>query len=441
VEARLRPGWTVVEATTLAEGEREALQQPTLDNLVHYARFPTATTQVFMVKVYRGGDLVGLSPVIRLVKHRATDLLRPDARRWMAPILGAFSRMTTYMVDTAFLAYPWISPYLCPDSEDLPAVRDAVVAHLKGKSDADTVILTEPRSDPAWARRNGFDVISVLPFVQVDLSGASTMDAYVAGLGKKRRKNLRVARSAFEKGGGRIELHEPPLAPGLLDSLHECIRRSATYNDLCVPYVDLYNDPRAFRDQSQHALVARVDGRVCGFFGFLPGAGALHHCHGGFDHERSEEVMAYPNLINAAIEHGIARRVRWLTLGPLNNETKRRAGTHLMPMMSGLWCRGALSRLVTRKLLLERLQVYRGPPDASEEGPAGNAVEKGDGGTDGEGRGAPASVTGGTRRTQSREVGRERAPHSCLGPRQLKVAEKARAPPTVVQVGGFVPVS
>jgi hypothetical protein len=385
--------FAISDSAALAAGEREALRSPTLDNLVHYARFSTDRTQVFLVKVYRGGEFIGLSPVIRLVKHRGTQLLRPEARRWMDPFLGPFSRKTTYMVDTAFLGYPYVPPYFCPDSTNIPAVRAAVVAHLKAKRDAETIILAEPRSDPSWARQNGFDVISVLPFVQVDLSGASTMAEYVARMGKKRRRNLRVARSALEERAGRIELHEPPLEPELLDAMYECIQRSAAHNDLCVPYADLYNDPRAFREQPQHVLAARVDGRVCGFFGFLRGADTLHQCHGGFDHERSEKVMAYHNLINAAIEHGISRRVRWLTLGPLNNETKRRAGTHLMPMMSSLWCRGPVSRLVTRKLFLQKLQVYRGPPDAPDDGAGSGPIGEGPGSaSDEEGRGVHAAA-------------------------------------------------
>jgi hypothetical protein len=45
-----------------------------------------------------------------------------------------------------------------------------------------------------------------------------------------------------------------------------------------------------------------------------------------------------------------------------------------MPMMSSLWCRGPVSRLVTRKLFLQNLQVYRGLPDAPEDGAGSGRV-------------------------------------------------------------------
>lgn len=51
-------------------------------------------------------------------------------------------------------------------------------------------------------------------------------------------------------------------------------------------------------------------------------------------------------------------------MGPLNNETKRRAGTHLMPMTTSLWCRDAMFRFLMRKFFLENFQVYVGDADA-----------------------------------------------------------------------------
>jgi hypothetical protein len=37
-------------------------------------------------------------------------------------------------------------------------------------------------------------------------------------------------------------------------------------------------------------------------------------------------IKAYPNLIHAALEYAIESGYREVTLGPLNNEAKRRAG-------------------------------------------------------------------------------------------------------------------
>ena len=101
-------------------------------------------------------------------------------------------------------------------------------------------------------------------------------------------------------------------------------------------------------------------GRLVGFFSFIPNDPALQQCHGGFDYEGSHQVRAYANLINAAVEHAITGGFQRVTLGPLNNETKRRAGTHLMPVMVSLWCRSRLSRLLLRRFFLRNFQVYTG---------------------------------------------------------------------------------
>ena len=84
-------------------------------------------------------------------------------------------------------------------------------------------------------------------------------------------------------------------------------------------------------------------------------------CHGGLDYGRSLEACAYHNLIHAGIEMALARGCRLLSMGPLNNETKRRAGTTLKPIVANLWNRLPGDRLVGHKFFVPNLQVYGGP--------------------------------------------------------------------------------
>lgn len=352
---------TIRDEAALTSHERAVLgHRPTLANFEHYARHSTTRTQLFFAKVYRGNDFLGLAPVTKLIAYQTTELLHPSRRKWLAPLLGPLARKTTYMIDSAFLAFEYRSLFFCPSNGDEDIVRTAISGHLKRKTDADTIWIAEPARGTSWADEHGYDSFSALPTVQVDLAGRRTLDSYLDALSRKRRRNLRVDHRVFDNAGGALAYYAPPVPPAVLEELHLCLVQSAARSDLTVPYGDLLNDRDAFLSQAQHVLVAAAGGRIAGFFSFIPDGAALLQCHGGFDDERARQVHAYANLINAAIEHAIARGFERVTMGPLNNETKRRAGTHLLPVMVSLWCRDTVARLLMRTFFLRSFQVYTG---------------------------------------------------------------------------------
>jgi hypothetical protein len=344
----------------LSAEECKRFASPALKHHALYARHSTERTQAFMAKVYRSGRLLGLAPVIRMARFRATLLLEPEVRRRLDPWMGPFARKTTYLVDTSFMGFQYAQPFLVLDPADFETVRGAVVAHLRASRDAATLMVFEPLGDPSWSRALGAGQFKSLPYVHADLSGCATTDDYLVKLDQKRRKNWRSDRRVFEREGGSFEVHEPPLAPELMRTLHRCLIQSSEKNaELTVPYQDLMLHPGAFAEASQTAVVARVDGQVAGFFAGFRNGDVFQQCHGGFNYAHAHRLKAYPNLINASIEHAISLGCRELTMGPLNNEAKRRAG-RMMPMMASWWSRGALDRFLMRRLLLERMQFHQG---------------------------------------------------------------------------------
>ena len=52
--------------------------------------------------------------------------------------------------------------------------------------------------------------------------------------------------------------------------------------------------------------------------------------------------------------------LRTLTLGPMTNETKKRAGGKFRPIVSSLWNRMPGDRFVAQKLFIKNFEVYRG---------------------------------------------------------------------------------
>ncbi len=227
--------------------------------------------------------------------------------------------------------------------------------------------IAEPSDEAAWAAADGFDQFQTLPIVHVELEGCASADDYLATLSKKRRRNLRHERETFANAGATIERHEGPLGDraALVDELVACLRASAQHSALTVPYNDVLIDPRAFAKQRQTVLVARVAGQAVGFMSFLVDGDRLMQCHGGLDYQRSHDVLAYHNLIYAGIELAIERRCRLMSMGPLNNETKRRAAGALRPIVAGLWNRNPLDAFVARKLFIKNFDVYSGEVGAT----------------------------------------------------------------------------
>jgi hypothetical protein len=353
--------------------ERSLFSSPALENFAHYARFSTASTRVGFVKVYRGQALCGLVPLMKLVKRKCTDLLRPAARKWLEPVLGSLSRKTIYMVDTALLGYDYACPFYTVASGDLEFVRAAACAYLKSRPDAQIVWIAEPLADRPRPATDGFDTFSILPTVQVDLTGITSVEAYLERLSRKRRRNYQHDQELFRHNGGTIEFHQGPLEPSLAETLLHCLKCSEARSQFTVPYADVLNNETAFGEQNQHSLVAKVGSRVVGFFSFFRNGDILQQCHGGLDYDLSLKVKAYHNLINAAIEYAIEQGMKRVSMGPMNNETKRRAGTHLLPCIASIWCRKAFDRLITRWLFIKNFQVYTGPVDTKR----GNAVVAG----------------------------------------------------------------
>jgi hypothetical protein len=321
----------------LSAEERRLLFNPALENFAHYARFSTISTRLFFVKVYRGQALCGLAPVMKLVKRKCTDLLRPAARRWLGPVLGTSSRRTIYMVDTALLGYDYACPFCTVDPHDLDFVRTSVCGYLKSRPDAQTVWIAEPLTNASAAAADGFDRFSILPTVQVNLTGIASVEAHLARLSRKRRRNHQHDQELFRRSGGAIELHQSPLEPLLAEAMLHCLRCSAARSQLTVPYADVLNNETAFRQQNQHVLVAKVGDRVVGFFSFFRNRDVLQQCHGGLDYDLSHKTKAYYNLIDAAIRYAIEQGMKRVSMGPLNNETKRRAGTDLLPCTASIW--------------------------------------------------------------------------------------------------------
>ena len=175
------------------------------------------------------------------------------------------------------------------------------------------------------------------------------------------RKNVRQDRQKFNLYGATIDYIEPPLPSVLAEEMYQCLLMSAQHNDLTVPFEDLQNHKHAFFSQDQYSLVARADNRVIGFFSYFPNSGAIQQCHGGFDYDLSLKTKAYHNLMHAAVELTIHNGYDRVALGPLNNETKRRIGTHLMPMTAHLWCREQIVRFISRLLFIKNFQIYQGP--------------------------------------------------------------------------------
>ncbi len=355
------------EANSLSPAERELVGGPMFDNFELYAQHPSPKTKLFFLKVYRDDHLLGVAPVIKLIKHRSTELLVPRLRRWLGPLIGWMSGRTTYMVDSAFMAYDHTSPFHCSDPVYGDAVRTAVSEHLRAKSDAQTVWLMLAESDLAWAQSAGYFTFGVLPMVHVETAGLHSLDEFVDSLPRKRRRSYRRYRQAWETAGATLETSKAPLDVETIDQMHACLENSAASSRVCVPHDDVMIDLGALAQQKQTALIARVGRRVIGFTSYLEDGPLLRQCHGGVDYDHSLRAKAYHNLMYEAIGYAIGHGFERVTFGPNNNETKRRVGRLMIPMAAGLWCRNSRDFRWTRWLFHKNFQVYTGPAEPQSQ--------------------------------------------------------------------------
>lgn len=352
---------TPAEAETVGAGARAA-------NFSLYIPYSTAGTELFWVKAFDGDAIVGAVAVVRLVKRKATDMLRAPLRRWLGPILGPLARKTTLLVDTAFMGYDDRSPFFTAPGVDRLAVKRAMSAFLKSQKKVDTIWISEPAADAEWAAAEKYHQFHTLPMVHLVTAGCETIDQYLATLSRNRRRNFKRERDTFAKAGATIRTHVGPVGDNqdVLRQVLACLGASAAHTQFNVPYNDVLTNPQAFAEQWQLVFTAHLGEQVIGFMSCMQDGDRLMQHHGGLDYEKSHEVLAYHNLIAAAIEHAIATRSSVMSLGPMTNETKRRAGGRMRPITSSLWNRLPGDAFVARKLFAKNFEVYRGELGAGD---------------------------------------------------------------------------
>ncbi len=353
-----------VEAdTALTATERAAVgAESAVEACGRYFRFSTPETELFWVKAYEGSSLAAVAPVVRLRKRKGTDLLRQPLRKWLGLLIGPLAKKTTLLVDTAFMAYDARSPFMTAPGVDRPVVKRALSGFLKAQKKVDTIWISEPPEEAEWAASERYAQFHTLPMVQVPLDGVPSLDDYLATLSRNRRRNFRRERELFAKAGATIQIWRGRIGdnPQLLDAIMVCLEASAAHSQFTVPYNDVLTAREAIAALDQIVLTAHLGGKVVGFMSCLEDGGRLMQCHGGLNYAESHQIKAYHNLISRAIELAIESGASMLTLGPNTNETKRRAGGRLRPIVSSLWNRLPGDRLVASKLFIKNFEVYRG---------------------------------------------------------------------------------
>jgi hypothetical protein len=357
------------DATLTAEERAQTGGGPAVEACGRYFPFSTPDTELFWAKAYDGMSLAAVAPVVRLRKRKGTELLRQPLRKWLGLLIGPLSKKTTLLVDTAFMAYDARSPFLTAPGVDRPAVKRAMSAFLKSQKKVDTIWISEPPDEAEWASTERYAQFHTLPMVQVPLNGVSSLDEYLATLSRNRRRNFRRERDLFAKACATIQIWRGRIGdnPKLLDQILACLDASAAHSQFTVPYNDVLTARQAIAALDQIVLTAHLGDKVVGFMSCLEDGGRLMQCHGGLNYAESHEIKAYHNLISRAIELAIESGASVLTLGPNTNETKRRAGGRLRPIVSSLWNRLPGDRLVASKLFIKNFEVYRGELGSSTD--------------------------------------------------------------------------
>ncbi len=348
--------------SSLEPGALGSTAHELIDNFNHFQHHSSATCLLSWATLRQEGKLIGAAPVVRLKRCPAPMLLVPHWRRrlrWLNP----FMRKNILLLDTAFLAYDAVSPFLVAPGSDSAAIKQQLCNFLVQQRNIHTVWITEPAREADWAREKGWDQFQTMPISQITLEGIHSFEAYLAKLSQKRRRNYHKESQAFLAAGASIETQEGPLKkdPIRLASLIECLQASEAKSKLYAPFNEVMIDPDAFATQKQTILVASIAGKPVGFMAFVQAGVHWMQVHGGLDYQQSTVAFAYHNLIYAGIREAISRGCQVMTMGPLNNETKRRASTTLVPMVVSAKHHSPADRLLARTWFHARLGIYTGP--------------------------------------------------------------------------------
>lgn len=331
-------------------------------NFNHFLPYSSKKCILSWAVLRREGRLIGAAPVVRLIQSPLPMMLVPRWRRrlsWLSPLI----RKTTLLVDTSFLAYDAASPFLAAPGEDHSEIRQQLCNFLLRERKVDTVWISEPE-DEAWlCSGGGWDQFLTLPIARIGLDKICSFDEYLAGLSQKRRRNYRKENQAFIAAGAKIECVEGPLSRDskLLRSLTKFLRASEARATVYAPFNNVMINPSAFATQKQALLVASICNKPVGFIAFVHAGEGFMQVHGGLDYQQSELIFAYHNLIYAGIREAISRGLRLVTMGPLNNETKRRASTELVPMVVSVKNHSLIDRLLARNWFYPRMGAYVAP--------------------------------------------------------------------------------
>jgi hypothetical protein len=360
---KLQSPYRIAAERTLTPSERAAVGAgEAVAICAGYFPYSTQNTELFWAKAYEAERLVGVAPVVRLRKRKATDLLKQPYRKWLGLLFGPLARKTTLLVDTAFMAYDARSPFMTAPGVDRDAVKLAMSDFFKAQRKVDTIWISEPPEETEWAAKEKYARFHTLPMVQVVVEGCGSLEEYLATVSRNHRRNFRRERDLFAKSGARIEIYEGVIGdnPAVHRAVIACLEASAAHSQFTVPYNDVLTHPDAIAALRQIVLTAHLGDKVVGFMSCLQDGDRLMQCHGGLNYAESHEIKAYHNLISRAIELAIERGCRVLTLGPMTNETKRRAGGRFRPIVSSMWNRMPGDRLVAQKLFIKNFEVYRG---------------------------------------------------------------------------------
>ncbi|MGH2352620.1 MAG: GNAT family N-acetyltransferase, partial [Chloroflexota bacterium] len=208
---------------------------------------------------------------------------------------------------------------------------------------------------PAW-HGQGYAASAQAPDMVLDLP-VDTYDAYVAGLPKKDRSELRRVRRRGEEMGVTFALGSPGDQPEQLHALlGEVFTRHGATADTMPFTAELF--PALEREMGAQAIVflGYVNGRLAGFFLCLKQGETLLWPAAGLRYELAHPSGLYFLLIDEAVRWAIANGYRLIHGGMTNEQQK---GRHGFRPRARWFCYRASPHVLNRSLRLAAGPAWR----------------------------------------------------------------------------------
>jgi hypothetical protein len=275
----------------------------------------TRHTKPFLLKTYRGPDLVGAAIVIKCNRYGRALF----NNRILSGLMDLFN----------IPFYLWIRFGCCMDMMSNtgfvkdPAKTEEVVKGMISylQENFFLTIVNDYRKNTGLYK--AASTLPALPHALIDTSAMESIQDYM-----KPYKNIGHKLKVFRRKGGEYVRVSRQLDNNQVASLKKCFLATTEKSVFYLPYQDLYLNSAVRTSQAPiedvHYFIATINGEFIGYQAAIKTGSNLNALHGAFDRDLHTTHHAYDILFVKMTEFALENGIKSVDFGAVLNQTKQK---------------------------------------------------------------------------------------------------------------------